>query len=117
MEAYRQLAMMGPTVIIRDFNAAPSMDDRGGRQTPENTAVQIAMQHMGLQDLTASLRGQRSHQPPQSGSTDSRIDLCYADRGHVEVMRARYHDLPSKITGHRPLEVEMRVLQVPPPST
>ena len=31
MEAYRQLAMMGPTVIIGDFNAAPSADDRGGR--------------------------------------------------------------------------------------
>ena len=31
MEAYRQLAMMGPTVIIEDFNAAPSADDRGGR--------------------------------------------------------------------------------------
>ena len=30
MEAYRQLAMMGPTVIIGDFNAAPSAVDRGG---------------------------------------------------------------------------------------
>ena len=29
MEAYRQLALMGPTVIIGDFNAAPTMDDRG----------------------------------------------------------------------------------------
>ena len=28
----------------------------------------------------------------------------------------RYHDLPSKITGHRPLEVQIRVLQVPPAS-
>ena len=27
MEAYRQLAIMGPTVIIGDFNAAPSADD------------------------------------------------------------------------------------------
>ena len=52
MEAYRQLAMMGPTVIIGVFNAAPSVDDRGWRQTPEDTAVQTAMQHMGLQDLT-----------------------------------------------------------------
>ena len=31
MEAYQQLAMMGRTVIIGDFNAAPSADDRGGR--------------------------------------------------------------------------------------
>ena len=116
MEAYRQLAMMGLTVIIRDFNAAPSMDDRGGWQTPEETAVQMAMQHMGLQNLTASLRGQPSHRPPQPGSADSRIDLCYADPAHVEVTRARYHNLPSKITGHRPLEVQIRVLQVPPAS-
>ena len=117
MEAYRQLAMMGPTVIIGDFNAAPSADDRGGQQTPEDTAVQMTMQHMGLQDLTASLRGQPSHQPPQPGSADSRIDLCYTDSAHVEVARAQFHALPSKITGHRPLEVQIKVLQVPPAST
>ena len=99
MEAYRQLAMMKPTVIIGDLNAAPSADDRGGRQLPEHTAVHMAMQHMGLQDLTASLQGQPSHQPPQPGSADSPIDLCYADSAHVEVARARYHDLLSG--GHR----------------
>ena len=109
--------MMGPTVIIGDFNAAPSADDRGGRQTPEDTAVQMAMQHIGLQDLTASLRGQPSQRPPQPGSADSRIDLCYADSAHVEVVRVRYPDLPSQVTGHRPLEVQIKVLQVPPAST
>ena len=116
MEAYRQLAMMGPTVIIGDFNAAPSADDRGGRPTPEDAAVQVAMQHLGLQDHTASLRGQPSHRPPQPGAADSRIDLCYADSAHVEVTRVQYHDLPSKITGHLPLEVQIKVLQVPPAS-
>ena len=116
MEAYRQLAMMGPTVIMGDFNAAPSADDRGGRQTPEDTAVQMAMQHMGLQDLTTSLLGQPSHRPPQPGSADSRNNLCYADSAQVEVARAQYHDLLSKITGHRPLEVQIKVLQVPPAS-
>ena len=79
--------------------------------------MQMAMQHMGLQDITASLRGQQSHRPPQPGSADSRIDLCYADSAHVEVARARYHDLQSKVTGHRPLEVQIKVLQVPPAST
>ena len=117
MEAYRQLAMMGPTAIIGDFNAAPSADDRGGRQTPEDTALQIAMQHMGLRDLTASLRGQPLHRPPQPGSADSHTDLCYADSALVDVARAQYHNLPSKITGHRPLEVQIKVLQVPPAST
>ena len=77
----------------------------------------MAMQHMGLQHLTASLRGQPPHRPPQPGSADSRIDLCYADSAHVEVARGQYHDLPSKITGHRPLEVQIKVLQVPPAST
>ena len=105
MEAYRQLAMTGPTVIIGDFNAAPSADNRGGRQTRQDAAVQVAMQHPGLQDLTASLRGQPSHRPPQPCAADSRIDLCYADPAHVKVTRAQYHDLPSKITGHRPLEI------------
>ena len=116
MDAYRQLAMMGPTVIIRDFNAAPSADDGGGRQTPEDTAVQIAMQHMGLQDLTTSLRGQPSHQPPQPGKADSSINICYVDSAHVEVERAQYNDLSSKITGHQPLELQIKVLQVPPAS-
>ena len=108
--------MMGPTVIIGDFNVAPSAHDRGGQQTPEDTPVQLAMQHMGLQDTTASIRGQPSHRPPQPGSADSRIDLCYADSAHVEVARAQYHDLPSKITGPRPLEVQIKVLQVAPAS-
>ena len=109
--------MMGPTVIIGDFNAAPSVHDRGGRQMPEDTAVQMGMQHMGLQDLTASLRGKPSHRPPQPGSADFRIDLSYADPANAEVTRAQYHNLPSKITGHRPLEVHIKVLQVPPAST
>ena len=117
MEAYQQLAMMGPTVIRGDFNAAPSADDRGGRQTPEDAAVQIAMQHLGVQDLTASLQGQPSHRPPQPCSADSCIDLCYADSAAVEVKRAQHHDLPSKITGHRPLEKKIKVLQRPPASS
>ena len=116
MEAYRQLAMMGPTVSIGDFNAVPSVDDRGGRQTPEDTAVQMAMQHIGLKDLRASLKGQLSHRPPQPGSADSRIHLCYADPAY-EVTRARYQDLLSNNTGHRPQDLQIKVLQVPPSST
>ena len=113
MEAYRQLAMMGPNVIIGDFNAAPGMDERGGQATSENTVVRMAKQHLDLQDLKASLRGQASHRPPQPGSTDSRIDLCYADPTHMEVTKTKYHNLPSKATGHRPLEKQLKVLHVP----
>ena len=105
--------MMGPTVVIGDFNAAPSANNPGGRQTPEDTAVQMPMQHLGLQDLTASLRGQPSHRPPQPCSADSRIHLCYTDSAHVEVALTQYHDLPSKMTGHRRLEIQIKVLQVP----
>ena len=78
--------------------------------------MQVAMQHLGLQDLTASLRGQPLHRPPQPCAADSRIDLCYVDSGHVEMTRAQYHDLPSKITAHSTLEIQIKVLQVPPAS-
>ena len=103
-------AMMGPTVIIGDLKAAAAVDDRGGRPTPEDTAAQ----HLGLQDLTACLRGQPSNRPPQPGSTESGIGLCYADPAHVEVTRTRYLDMPSKATGQFPLEVQVKVFQVPP---
>ena len=76
MEAYQQVAMIGSTVIIGDFNADLTMDDRGWGPTPKDTPVRMAMQHLDLQDLTISLRGQASLQPPQPGLTDSRIDLC-----------------------------------------
>ena len=85
-----------------------------GEDLPEDTAVTMAMQHLDLQDLTASLQSQASHRPPQPGSTDSGIDLCYADQTHVEVTLTSYHKLPSKATGQRPLEVQLKVLQVPP---
>ena len=114
MEAYRQLAMMGPTVIIADFNAPPTMDHRGGWPTREDTAVKVAMQHLGLQDVTACLRDQPSHRPAQPGSTDSRIALCYADPACLEVTRTRYHDLPFEATGQGQLEIQVKVLQVPP---
>ena len=72
------------------------------------------MQHLGLKDLGNSLRNQVSYRPPQPHATDSRIDLCYAHRTQVEVTRAQYQHLPSKAIGHRPLEAQLKVLQVPP---
>ena len=33
-EAYRQMAMLAPTIIIGDMNAAPTTADRGGQATP-----------------------------------------------------------------------------------
>ena len=39
METYLQPARIGPTVIIRDFKAASTVDNRGGPPTPEDTSV------------------------------------------------------------------------------
>ena len=104
MEAYRQLAILGATVIIGDFTAAPNIEYHGGQLTLENTAPNVSMQPMGLEDRTASIQGQVMHRPLWPGSTDSRFDLCYTDPTHVEVILTRYHDLPSKgcAFGRRP---------------
>ena len=62
---------------------------------------------------TATLRGQTSPLPPQPGWTDSRINLCYADPAPVEVTWTRHHNMPSTTTGHRSLEVQLKLCQVP----
>ena len=104
MVVYRQLAMMGPTVIIGDFNAAPPADNCGGRQSPRTQRCKWPCNTWAC----------RTSQPLYEASphTDHRIDLCYTDSAHVEVARAQYHDLPSKVTRHRPLEVQIKVLRV-----
>ena len=38
-EAYRQMAMLDPTIIIGDMNAAPAPADRGGPATHQDHAV------------------------------------------------------------------------------
>ena len=60
-EAYRQMAMLAPTIIIGDLNAAPTQADRGGQATPEDHAVCETIEMLGLVDLTANLEGQPSH--------------------------------------------------------
>ena len=98
METYPQLAVLEPTVIIGDFIAAPKVDDRRKRPTPEDTAVKKAMQHLDWQDLRASLQGQASHQPLQPGSTETPIDLCYTDPAHIELTQIPKNDMPSNTT-------------------
>ena len=73
-EAYRQMAMLAPTVIIGDMNAAPTPADRGGQATPQDQAVRDTIEMLGLVDLTASLEGQPSRfptkqMPPHPAST------------------------------------------------
>ena len=65
-EAYRQMAMLAPTVIIGDMNAAPTPADRGGQATPGDQAVRDTIEMLGLVDLTANFEGQPSHFPHQT---------------------------------------------------
>ena len=73
-EAYRQMAMLAPTVIIGDMNAAPTPADRGGQATPQDQAVRDTIEMLGLVDLTASLEANHptsptKRMPPHPAST------------------------------------------------
>ena len=78
-KAYRQMAMLAPTIIIGDMNAAPTPADRGGQATPQDHAVRDTIEMLGLVDLTANLEGQPSHFPDQTDAAPSRIDVWYGD--------------------------------------
>ena len=56
-EAYCQMAMLAPTIIIGDMNAAPTPGEQGGQATPQDHAVRDTMEKLGLLDLTAILEG------------------------------------------------------------
>ena len=70
-EAYRQMAMLAPTIIIGDMNAAPTPEDRGGQATPQDHAFGDTIEKLGLVDLTANLEGQPSHFPHQTEAAPS----------------------------------------------
>ena len=78
-ETYRQMAMLSPTIIMGDMNAAPTPADRGGQATPQDHAVRDTIKVLGLVDLTANLEGQPSHFPHQTDAAPSRIDVCYGE--------------------------------------
>ena len=46
-EAYRQMAMLAPTIIIGDMNAVPTPADRGRQATPQHHAVRDTIQNAG----------------------------------------------------------------------
>ena len=70
-EAYRQMAMLAPTIVIGDMDAAPTPADRGGQATPQDHAVRDTIEMLGLVDLTANLEGQPSHFPNQTDAAPS----------------------------------------------
>ena len=113
-EAYRQMAMLAPTVIIGDMNAAPTPANRGGQATPQDQAVCDTIEMLGLVDLTANLQGQPSHFPHQTDASASRIDVCYGDPTNIIWAEARYGPLPLGPTGHSPLHIRLTIPNLPP---
>ena len=108
------MAMLAPTIIIRDMNAAPSPADRGGQATPQDHAVRDTIEMLGLVDLTANLKGQPSHFPHQTDAAPSRIDVCYGDPTTIIRAEARYGPLPLGPTGHSPLHIRLTITNLPP---
>ena len=113
-EAYRQMAMLAPTVIIGDMNAAATPADRGGQATPQDQAVRDTIEMLGLVDLTANLEGHPSHFPDQTDAASSRIDVCYGDPTTIIRAEARYGPLPLGPTGHSPLHIRLTIPNLPP---
>ena len=113
-EAYRQMAMLAPTIIISNMNAAPSLADRGGQATPKDRAVCDTIEMLGLVDLTANLEGQPSHFPDQADAAPSCIDVCYGDPTTIIRAEARYGPLQLGPTGHSPLQISLTIPNLPP---
>ena len=113
-EAYRQMAMLPPTIIIGDTNAAPGPADRGGQATLHDHAVRDTIEMLGLVDLTTNLEGQPSHFPRQTDAAPSRIDVCYGDPTTIIRAEARYGPLPLGHRGHSPLHIRLTIPNLPP---
>ena len=113
-EAYHKMAMLAPTIIIGDMNAAPTPADQGGQATPQDHAVRDTIDMLGLVDLTANLEGQSSHLPHQTEATPSRIDACHGDPTTIIRAEARYGPLPLGPTGYRPLHIRLAIPNLPP---
>ena len=113
-EAYRQMAMLAPTIIIGDMNATPTPADREGQATPQDHAVRDTIEMLGLVDLTANLEGQSSHFPQKTDAAPSRIDVCYGDPTSIIRAEAQYGPLPLGPTGHSPLHIRLTIPNLPP---
>ena len=113
-EAYRQMAMLAPTIIIRDMNAAPSSVDRGGQATLQDQTVRDTIKMLGLLDLTTNLGGQPSHFLHQTDTATSRIDVCYGDPTTIIQAEAPYGPLPLGHTGNSPLHIRLTIPNLPP---
>ena len=112
-EAYRQKAMLAPTIIIGDMKVAPTLADRGGQATSQDHAVRNTIEVLRLVDPTANLEGQPSHFPHQADAAPSRIDVCYGDPTTIIRAEARYGPLPRGPTGQTPLHIRLTIPNLP----
>ena len=113
-EAYRQMAMLAPTIIIGDMNAPHTPADQGGQATPRDHAVRDIIQMLGLPDLTANLEGQPSHFSHPTEAAPSRINICCGDTTTISRAEARYGPLLLGPTGQRPLQIRLTIPNFPP---
>ena len=113
-EAYRQMAIIAPAIIIGDMNAAPNPADPGGQATPQDHAVRDTIEMQGLVDLTVNLEGELSHFCHQMEAAPSRVDVCYGDPTTIIQAEARYGLLLLGPTGHRPLQTRLTIPNLPP---
>ena len=113
-KAYCQMAMLAPTIINNDMNAAPGSADRRGQATPKDLAVRDKINIHGIIDLTTSLEGQASYLPDQTEAAPSGIDVCYCDPTTIIWAQARYGPLLLGPTGHRPLHLRLTIPNLPP---
>ena len=113
-EAYRQMAMPAPIIIIGGTNAAPTPADQGGQAKPQDHVVRDTINILGLVDLAAHLEGKPSHFPHQTEVTPSCIDVCYGNPTTFVRAEARYGPVPFGSIGHSPLHIRLTIPNFPP---
>ena len=101
-EAYHQMAMLAPTIIIGDMSAAPTQADRGRQATCQDHFVRDTIDMLRRVDLTADFEGQSSHFPHQTEAAPSCINVCYGDPTTIIRVEAPYGPLPLRPTGNSP---------------
>ena len=113
-KAYRQMALLSPTIIIGDMNAAPTPADQGGQARPQDHAVRDTIKMLRLMDLMANLEGQPSHFSHQTEAAPSRTDVCHGNPTTIIRAEARYGPLLLGPTGRRPLPIRLTIPNLPP---
>ena len=113
-KAYHRLATLAPTLIIGDMTTTATPADRGRQATPQDHAVGITIDMLGLVDLTAGLAGQPSTFPHKTKVAPWRMVICYGDPTTIIRAGALYGPLPLGPTGHGPLHLRLTISNLTP---